>query len=385
MVTSNLRFLVLAACVLVSTNTPAANISSLSKSEIEQRNAAATFVISRESIGHIIIGECGGLLSDVSPSVEMVFRNWYDRNKKELEAALTWTDIYLLYLKSTNPSQYQSYSIELAKSIPVSALEAVRVIFKRQLPDRKSCEFALSQYASPQLDIKNIAQNPGYERFGEFSQTLSRIHADPDFTVPSNLRWGYENAAHFQAGFSNMASLDAAEAAKERGDGSARIAALKSMAQRGDGTAAQTIGMMFLNGNLVKTDLTEAYRWFYAAWSLSEYEGLNAMGVMMRDGLGVNRNLPLAQASFILAAVASKRRDAHDRALENSKKLEQQINAADSAQIACLSLRSLDEGLRKPIQSLPQLVQGKSLAGAEQKLGSLIPGLIHDFHADSCL
>jgi hypothetical protein len=385
MVTLGIRSLLLAICILVSVNTVAADISSLSKAEIEQRNAAAAFVFSRDSTTVIVIGECSNLLSDASPSVESVVRGWYDRNKSELEATYVWTDQYLLYLKSTNPTLYQSASIDLVKGLTKSGLEITRTMFKRQLPDRKSCEVALSQYASPQFDIKNIAQNQGFESFGEFAQTLSRIHAEPDFTVPSNLHWGYENVARFRPGLSDLASLDASEAAKERGDGAARIAALKSMAQRGDGTSAQSIGIMFLNGNLVKGDYTEAYRWFYAAWSLSEYEGLNAMGVMFRDGLGVTRNLPLAQASFIVATGATRNRETHDRALANSKKLESQINAEGSAQIACFSLQSLDDELRKPIQSLPQLVKGKPLSGAERRLGSLIPGLVHDFHADSCI
>ncbi|HEY8095406.1 MAG TPA: hypothetical protein VIE65_04850, partial [Methylobacter sp.] len=127
-----------------------------------------------------------------------------------------------------------------------------------------------------------------------------------------------------------------------------------------------------------------AYRWFYAAWSLSDSEGLNAMGVMLRDGLGVDRNLPLAQASFVLAAATTKNRPAHDRALSNFKRLAPQINAEGATQIACFSLHSMDDELRKPIQQLPLLVPGKPLEGAERKLGSLIPGLAQDFHAGAC-
>ena len=129
-----------------------------------------------------------------------------------------------------------------------------------------------------------MALNPGYEQFAEFPATLARIRAEPGFAVPPHLKFGMEKRGQFLSGVGNLASLDAAEAARERGDGPARIAIFKGLAERGDGNAATQVGIIYLTGQQVAKDDGSAYRWFYAAWSQSNMDGLNALGVMNRDG-----------------------------------------------------------------------------------------------------
>lgn len=357
--------------------------ASLSESDIEQRNAAAAFVLTREATIPPLIGECGPLLKGTTLDVESVFRGWYERNRAELETAYTWLDRYLLELKARNPEMHQRASNELMRSVSAGALQSIRPIFKRQLPNQSICEWAVKTYAVPQLDLKNIARNPGYEQFGEFARTLDRIRGEPGFK-PAKLQIGYENAAAYRVGISNMATLDAAEAAKERGDGQARVLAFQSLAKRGDGHAAQAIGMMYLNGDLVQKNPSEAYHWFYTAWSLADYDGLNAMGVMLRDGVGISRDLPLAQAAFMLAAVAARDKTSHDRAQSNADRLGPQIDADGVRQIACFSLGSLDGELRKPVQALPTLAPGKAITNSDRRLGTLIPRLSANFDPDSC-
>jgi hypothetical protein len=141
---------------------------------------------------------------------------------------------------------------------------------------------------------------------------------------------------------------------------------------------------MYLNGRLVQKNPIEAYRWFYAAWSLADYNGLNAMGVMLRDGIGISRDLPVAQAAFLLTTVVTRDNVARDRAQSNSDRLMPQIDADDVRRIACFSLGSLDGELKKPIQAFPPLVPGDTLNSAERKLGALIPRLTTNFNTDSC-
>lgn len=378
------RTLIPAIFLLLNVGLAFAEVSSLSESDTEQRNAAAAFALTREASIPPLIGECSSLLRGTTLDVEATFRGWYERNRTELETAYAWLDHYLLEWRTKSPEMYQRVSNELVRSVSAGGLQNIRTIFKRQLPNQSTCEWAVKTYAVPQLDLKNIAKNPGYEQFGEFGRTLDRIRNEPGFKVPTKLRIGYETAAAFRTGISNMATLDAAEAAKERGDGQAIIAAFQSLVQRGDGTAAQSIGMMYFNGDLVQKNSIEAYHWFYTAWSLADYDGLNAIGVMLRDGIGVNRDLPLAQAAFMLATVAAKDKAAHNRALSNADRLGPQIDADGSRRIACLSLRSLDDELRKPVQNLPTLVPRKSITGSERRLGALIPRLSASFDPDSC-
>ena len=378
------RTLLPAIFLLLNINPASADFSSFSESEVEQRNAAVAFVLTREVAIQPLIGECSWLLGAENTNVETTFRDWYERNKTELETAYTWLDRYLTELKTKNPEMHLRASNEFMRSMSTAALQSTRSTFKRQLPNKSICEWALKTYAVPQFDIKNIALNPGYEQFGEFARTLVRIRNEPSFKVATKLQIGYENAAVFRVGISNLATLDAADFAKERGDGQARIEAFQTLVKRGNGAAAQAIGMMHFNGELVPKNLTEAYRWFYAAWSLADYDGLNAMGVMLRDGLGIDRDLPLAYAAFVLATTAAKNKPAHDRAQSNSDRLKPQIDADGSRRVACFSLGALDDELRKPIQKLPTLVPGKSITSSERRLGNLIPRLSANSAPDSC-
>lgn len=175
---------------------------------------------------------------------------------------------YLSYLKGVNPIAFNQASTALVGAAGNSALQNARVFFSRKVADLSSCEKAARTYTIPQLDFKSMALNPGYEQFLEFPQTLIRIRSEPNFSVPSHLKFGLDSQNQKLAGIGNIASLDAAEAAKERGDGPGRVAAFKNMAQRGDSQAAHQIGVIYLNGNQVDKNYVEAYRWFYAAWAL---------------------------------------------------------------------------------------------------------------------
>lgn len=359
-------------------------VAQLSASEIEKRNAAAAFATSREGSLFLLIGECGHLMANSNVTIEAVARGWFDRNKPEMEAAYVWLDQYFSYLKSTDLTAFQRASNDLVRAQGNSMFQNARTFFARKMPDTASCERAAKTFAVPQLDLKNIGLNPGYEMFSEFHQTLARIRAESNFSVPQHLKFGFDKAAQQLTGVGNIASLDAAEAAKERGDGLGRMAVFNGMAERGDGQAAQSIGVMYLNGQQVEKNAVEAYRWFYAAWSLSEMEGLNAMGVMNRDGLGVPANLMLAQSAFYLSKAAARNRAAFDRASSNLARLENQIGADAKSQIACMSLSGLDDALRAPIQTLQPVVKGKSIANSERRLGSIVKDLSVIYQAATC-
>ena len=68
---------------------------------------------------------------------------------------------------------------------------------------------------------------------------------------------------------------------------------------------------MNLNGGFVQKNPIGAYCWFYAAWSLADYDGLNVMGVLFRNGNGIARDLPLAQAPLMPATAGAKAMQEH--------------------------------------------------------------------------
>lgn len=359
-------------------------VAQLSSTEIEKRNAASVFASVQEVSLFLLLGECTHLMANSSVSMSMVAQGWFDRNKPEMEAARVWLDRYLSNLKITNSEKYKQASTELVRATNTGLLQNTRVFFARKQPDLVSCEKAAKTFSTPQIDLKNIALNSGYEQFAEFPATLARIRAEPNFSVPPHLKFGMDEAAQNIVGVGNMASLDASEAAKERGDGLGRIAVFKSMAERGDGHAAQQIGVIYLNGQQVERNPVNAYRWFYAAWSLSEMEGLNALGVMTRDGLGVPVNLPLAEATFYLAKSAARNREAFDRALSNLDRLENRISPEEKSRIACMSLSSLDDALRAPIRGFDALVKGKSISNSDRRLGVIVKDLAEVYKTAPC-
>jgi TPR repeat protein len=361
-----------------------AQVAQLSAAEIEKRNAAATFATVREGSLLVVLGECSHLLADLDTGVERVAREWFGRNKAELDAAYVWLDQYLAYLKSKDATAFQQASNDLVRTQGNSALQNARVFFARKIPDKSSCEKAVKTYSVSQLDVKNIALNPGYEQFAEFAETLARIRAEPSFMVPRHLKLGFDNASQKLVGIGNIASLDAADAARERGDGLTRLAVFQGMAKRGDGAAAQSVGLMLLNGDQVEKSSVEAYRWFYAAWSLSDMDGLNALGVMNRDGLGVSANPLLAQSAFYLATAAARSQAALDRASRNSNRLGGQISPEAKIEIACTTLIALDDALRKPIQNLQPVVRGKAISSPDRRLGEVVKELAEVYRPTSC-
>ena len=250
----------IAVVLLVCSNFAHSQVAQLTVTEIEKRNAAVAFAIVREANLYMLMGECSHLMSRSPPTIETIAKGWFDRNKPELEAAYTWLDQYLVHLKTNDPAAFQRASIEIASVQGDSLLQNARIYFGRQVPNLASCEQAAKPYSISETDLKNLALNPGYEQFAEFPETLARIRAVPNFAVPPHLKFGFDSANQRVVGVGNIASLDAAEAAGARGDGMGRVAVFKGMAERGDGAAAQQIGLIYVNGEQVEKNAVEAYR-----------------------------------------------------------------------------------------------------------------------------
>ena len=88
--------LLLAIVLWTCSNYAISQVAQLSAAEIEKRNAAAAFAISREVGLFTLLGECGQLMNSSNLSMQMVASGWFDRNKLELEAAYVWLDQYLV-------------------------------------------------------------------------------------------------------------------------------------------------------------------------------------------------------------------------------------------------------------------------------------------------
>lgn len=352
-----------------------------SDDEVERRNAAAAFANAWQLALVLVQRECKPPITTSEDSIDEIARAWTLRNRPEMEAANTWLE---RYFSSLSPDARKRDSLELRRAVGDAALQNARTFFARRLPDAASCKRAINWFSFPQLDLKNIALNPGYEAFAEFPATLAGIRAEPGFFVPKHLKFDFEDIFKSTGGFGYVASLDAAEAARERGDTAGRMAIFQSMAERGDGRAAQTIGIIYLNGLQVEKNDIEAYRWFHAAWVLWEGEGLNAMGVMARDGLGVPVNRTLAGASFHLAKIFSGNQEAFDRASENLEGLQSRMSAEEKAEIACMKLAAFERSLQAPIKDLPPFVKDERSINSKRRVGDLVENLAYVYNVDAC-
>ncbi|GAA6035230.1 hypothetical protein JCM8097_006429 [Rhodosporidiobolus ruineniae] len=68
------------------------------------------------------------------------------------------------------------------------------------------------------------------------------------------------------------------------------------------GLAAGYLGKMYLRGEGVGANYAKAFLWFQRGSTQGDRESVNGLGIMYRDGLGVERDLPKANAFFHAAA-----------------------------------------------------------------------------------
>ena len=282
--------------------TQAQPLEGLSAQEIERRNAAVGFVQPQAAFLGLLRIECAPLLPG-EQGADAVARRWWERNRDELDPMQAWQGRYVRELQRTNAAQYRAATAELLRASTDAMTKNIRMAFRREAPSPESCRRALQRYEAPELDIRSLAKVPGYEQFGEFAETLQRIRTEPEYMPPSERSRTFETQVPLM--FRPIASLDAADSARERKDGEAWARIYTGLAQRGDGKAAQTLGLAHYRGDLVPQDGQKAYAWFWRAYALGHYEGLNSMATMWRDGQAVPRqDQRLAYAAFLVAANA---------------------------------------------------------------------------------
>lgn len=344
-----------------------AQVGKLAPAEIERRNAAVGFVQVMDATLQLLRVECGLMMPSESARVDSIARGWYDRNKDDIVAANVWADQYLTYTRTVSTELYQRESNALTTAVASGITSNIKLYFKREQPTGASCTNALRIYSTPQLDLQNAGKNPGYEQFGEFGETLKTVRSASDYAIPAHINTKFPEKLTFRA----IASLEAAHAARERGDGVAMRSIYANLAEHRDSTAAQSIGLSYLNGELSPKDNLLAYRWFSAAWGLGNFDGLNAMGVMLRDGMGVETNASIAYGSFLLAAQGARSQSAQDMAKRNTESLQTKISTDEKKALACMTLEAFDAALKKPNHA-PPLVIGAGLAQGQRKLGQII-------------
>lgn len=348
----------------------AAPVDSLAPAEIERRNAAAAFVQTQELTLQMLRAECGTLMPAESARVDAIARAWFDRNKDDIVSARVWLDQYLAHAKSISAEQYQRESGALLKALSNGIIANAKIHFHRQPPTAEGCANALRAYSAPAFDVQNVGNNAGYAQFAEFGKTLRTVREAADYAVPPQINTQFQENVPFQP----FASLEAASAARERGDQPMMRTLYTRLAEHGEGTAAHAMGLSHLTADPVSRDYVLAYRWFAAAWSLGNLEGLNALGVLLRDGVGLPANTRLAYGAFLLAQQGARDQAAFDRSQRNAQGMLARISDADRTALACMTIKAFDAALQTPDTAQP-LVPGTPIHQGQRTLGQIVPAL----------
>jgi TPR repeat protein len=316
--------------------------------ETERREAAAGFVLPMVmSLGSLRL-ECRYWLHGSADDVDTVAHAWWQRNREDLDAASWITGEAVRRYRSTMTTERaQQAERQLLQVISDSHLAILRTSFNRQLPDADSCRRALQQYKASQLDIARLGAAPGYERFAEFGQTLKRAREDRGYRPPAEAKRTFD--AQVGVVSQPLITLDFIEAAKQKKDSKSVMQGFESLAERGDRRAAQTLGSYYLSGQYAAPDAQAAQAWFYNAWAMGEPEGINALGVMARDGVGMAADRPLALAAFALARqlATDRQEQAQQRSSANYARLAGQMAAQDIAAAGCLTRQAVHDRFRQ--------------------------------------
>ncbi|MES2952384.1 MAG: hypothetical protein V4858_27980 [Pseudomonadota bacterium] len=348
----------------------AAPVSALQPADIERRNAAAAFVQIHELTLQMLRVECGTLMPTESARVDALAKAWFTRNKDDIVSARVWLDQYLSHAKSVSAELHQRESNALLTALSNGMLDTAKTHFHRQPPSAEGCANALRAYAAPEFDVQNMGGNRGYEQFAEFGKTLQAMRQATDYSVPPHINTQFPESLPFRP----YASMEAASAARERGDGAMLRTVYTRLAEHGESTAAQAMGMAYLTGELAPKDYVLAYRWFAAAWSLGNSDGLNAMGVLLRDGVGVEVNTRLAYGTFLLAQQGARDQAAYDRSKRNADSVQTKISDTDHSALACMTIEAFDTALQTAAAGQP-LVRGNTIVQGQRRLGQVIRDL----------
>lgn len=348
----------------------AAPVGTLAPAEIERRNAAAAFVQTQELTLQMLRSECGTLMPAESARVNAIAKTWFDRNQDDIVSARVWLDQYLAHAKSISAEQYQRESGALLKALSNGIIANAKPHFHRQPPSPEGCANALRTYSAPAFDVQNVGNNTGYAQFAEFGKTLRTVREATDYAVPPQINTQFQENVAFQP----FASLEAANAARERGDQMMMRTLYTRLAEHGEGTAAHAMGLSYLTADPASRDYALAYRWFAAAWSLGNLEGLNALGVLLRDGVGLPANTRLAYGAFLLAQQGARDQTAFDRSQRNAQGMLAKVSDADRTALACMTINAFDAALQTPDTAQP-LVPSTPLNQGQRTLGQIVPAL----------
>ena len=140
------------------------------------------------------------------------------------------------------------------------------------------------------------------------------------------------------------ADFDAGLTAYNRGDYAAALAELRPLAEQGDATAQNSLGVMYDEGHGVPQDYAEAMTWYRKAAEQGYTSAQYNLGVMYSKGQGVPQDYATAHMWYDLAAAKGDDQATKSRDIIAKKMTARQVAAAQALAKKCLASGYTDCG-----------------------------------------
>lgn len=343
-----------------------------------QREEAGSFFVRQAALLSMLRQECAHMAADAKAGPDAVAREWWQIHQSDLEASVWIGEQVLLRRRAKeSPDRVPLADLKFLQAFS-EAMEVDRLgAFQGQLPTGQSCARALRRYTLQSGDSVNPDASTGIGRAFEFSETLKQVRMDPDYRPRSRT---FEEAIPVAK---EMLLTDVAiREAMRRSDGAAVMAGIRSLVDSGDVRAAHQLGLFYLNGRFVSRNPLSAAAWFYNAWSMGAADGVNALGVMWRDGAGTEVDNVRALAAFGAAATIALRgndKAALQRARGNYSRLALSARSEEVSRATCMSWGELVQAAHDwvlgasavPLRNRPEILQQPLLDPVS--LGAKVP------------
>lgn len=176
-------------------------------------------------------------------------------------------------------------------------------------------------------------------------------------------------------------TLSEALAAKQRGDAAAAYPLWVKLAEQGDHKAALEVGLMHHLGQGVPQDYGKAMDWYLKAIDKNG-DAVNNIGVMYRDGLGVDKNRKVAHALFLTVHLTGMGGESTVmRANRNLRREIAELPLADRQESVCYSLKYLLAFVESKgkLQGIPDDLKAAPDRKRIKDLDTQLPGGLGEF------
>lgn len=176
-------------------------------------------------------------------------------------------------------------------------------------------------------------------------------------------------------------TLSDALAAKQRGDAAAAYPLFLQLAEQGDVKATMEVGLMHHLGQGVPQNYAKAMDWYLKVADKSG-DAINNIGVLYRDGLGVEKNRKIAHVLFLSIHLSGMGGEATVmRANRNLRREIAELPLADRQESVCYTSRYVIAYIESKgkLQGIPDDLRASPERKRIKDLDSPLPGNLGEF------